>query len=294
MPFRKRQIKSPPRLAWLSLILILFGPVALCAQETKDTKEPAKEPAKEQKATPDKNAPKVAAGKLTAEQVAELAIYFHGSRQVLQQIRRTGLEHGRIVRNAANGRTEEATYDLRFARGESAEKDKLRLDQQMPTIEYSLIYNTGKVFGLLKGAVFIPRQDAADDLLVDSRRGIEALLRYKENGATLSLSGKEKQQNVECHILDLTDKEGRVTRYYISVKYFRVLWTEYEETAPNGAKTAYKRRYYDYRYAQGTLVPFRSVLYRDGQQISEIQVLTVTYGAKVDDAIFLNPEQAAK
>lgn len=292
MPFRIRQIKYPALLAWLSLIL-LFGPVAPRAQETKDTKEPAKEPAKEQKATPNKNTPKVAAGKLNAEQVAELAIYLHGSRQVLQQIRRSGLEHGRIIRNAANGR-EEATYDLRFARGENADKDKLRLDQQMPTIEYSLIYNTGKVFGLLKGAVFIPRQDAADDLLVDSRRGIEALLRYKENGATLSLAGKEKQQNVECHILDLTDKEGRVTHYYISVKYFRVLWTEYEETAPNGVKTAYKRRYYDYRYAQGTLVPFRSVLYRDGQQISEIQVLTVTYGAKVDDAIFQNPEQAAK
>lgn len=267
---------------------VLSAPGALTAQQTAPVNATPPADGKTEKPAA-KNQP----ASLTAEQIAEFVVLLHGSRENLQKIRRTGLERGRISRTAPDGRPEEVTYDLRTLRGENAEKDKLRLDQQMPTIEFSLIYDAGKVFGLLKGSVFTPRQDASDELLAASRYGIEALLRYKENGSTVALLGKDKQQNVDCHILELTDKDQRKTRYHISVKYFRVLWADYETVSANGVKAVYKRRYYDYRYAQGTLFPFRSVLYRDGQQISETQTLTVTYGGKLDEAIFQNPEQAA-
>jgi hypothetical protein len=46
----------------------------------------------------------------------------------------------------------------------------------------------------------------------------------------------------------------------------------------------------DYRYAQGTLVPYRSVLMEDGKQIQETRVLNVTYGVKLDDSLFKSPE----
>lgn len=287
MLFQARRLILPVTLCLAVFLALTINGVA--QDKPKDT---AETPAK-QKTEPQQVPAKPNEGALTAEQVAELVIYFHGSRPILQQIRRTGLEHGRITRTNADGRTEEATYDLRFVRGDSADKDRLWLDQQMPTIEYSIIYDTGKVFGLLKGSVFTPRQEATSDLLSQSQRGVEALLRYKENGSTLTLKGKEKQQNIDLYVLDLTDKMQRTTRYYISAKLFRVLWVEYDEPGPNGTKVAYKRRYYDYRYAQSTLVPYRSVLYRDGQQISETQILTVTYGGKVDNEVFQNPEQAS-
>lgn len=276
-------VKGFVRLAALSLsgIILLCAPALAQAQE----KPPA---AKETNPA----ATKPQDGKLTAEQVSELVIYVHGSRPVLQQIRRTGIERGRITRTSG-GRLEEVAYNLRFVKGESADKDKMRLDQQMPTLEYSLIYSGGKVFGILKGTVFTPRQEAADDLLNQSRHGLEALLRYKENGSTVALVGKDKQQNIDMQVLDLTDKEGRRTRYYISAKSFRVLSTEYEETSASGVKAAYKCRYYDYRSAQSTLVPFRAVLFRDGTQISETQISTITFGGKADDSVFENPEQAA-
>jgi hypothetical protein len=281
---------SRPR-QWLATGLLFFSLAsALPAQEKPDNAGKETKPEAGKANTADKPA----SGNLSAEQIAELVIYFHGSRPVLQQIRRTGIERGRITRTAPDGRAEEINYDLRFSRGENNEKDRVRLDQQMPTIEYSLVYDKGNVFGLLKGAVFKPRQDATDDMLSDARHGIEALLRYKENGSALTLVGKEKAQNVEYHVIELTDKEQRRTRYFVSTKFFRVSWAEYEEATASGSKSSYKRRYYDYRSAQGTLVPYRSVLYRDGKQISETQVLTVTYGGKVDDAIFQNPEQAAE
>lgn len=230
----------------------------------------------------------------TAEQIAEGAILIYGSRPGLEQIRRNGIERGRTTRIIEEGRTEEATYERRFIRGASLEKDRVRLDQKTPSVEYALLFGEGKTWGLLKGAAFIPKQDASMEFLSQQWHGLDALLRFKENGSTVSLVGKDKQKNVDMYILELTDKEKRRTRYYISAKFFRVLWLEYEEAAPGSATPVkYQRKFYDYRYAQGTLVPFRSVLYMDGKQASETQILTVTYGVKMDETLFQNPEAQA-
>src|ERR1700737_3313826 len=98
----------------------------------------------------------------TAAQVAQSAIFIYGSRPVLDQIRRNGVERGRITRFTTEGKTEEAVYERRFVRGENLDKDKIRLDQKMPTMEYSLIYGGGQLWGLINGASFNPREDAAE------------------------------------------------------------------------------------------------------------------------------------
>jgi hypothetical protein len=46
----------------------------------------------------------------------------------------------------------------------------------------------------------------------------------------------------------------------------------------------------DYRYAQGTLVFYRTVLLEEGKQVQETRILNVTYGVKLDDALFKGPE----
>ena len=227
----------------------------------------------------------------TAEQVAESAIFIYGSRPVLEQIRRNGVERGRITRFASDGKTEELSYERHFIRGENFEKDKIRLDQKMSTVEYSLIYGAGKLWGLINGATFTPRQDAVTSFLSQHQHSVDSLLRYKENGSTLTLVGKDKQKGIDLYVLDLFDKEKRKTRYYISSKSLHVLWLEYEEAStPGGPPVKYTRRFSDYRYAQQTLVPFRSLLFEDGRQTQETRILTVTFGAKVDDALFKNPD----
>jgi hypothetical protein len=82
-------------------------------------------------------------------------------------------------------------------------------------------------------------------------------------------------------VAELTDKEGRSTRYYISAKSARVLWLEYEEGG-----TKYKRTFHNYRVVQGTLVPYRTVLYAGDRLVEESQVLTVTYGVRMEDSVF--------
>ncbi|MDQ3667385.1 MAG: outer membrane lipoprotein-sorting protein [Acidobacteriota bacterium] len=227
---------------------------------------------------------------LTAEQVAELTVLVYGSRPVLAQIRRNGVERGRITRFMTDGKTEEATYERRFVTGESADKDKIRLDQKMPTMEYSLIFGEGRLWGVINGAFFKPRQETADDFLSQHRHSVESMLRYKENGATINMVGKDKQKGLDLYILDLTDKDKRTTRYYISARTFHVLWLEYEEAPSGAAPLKYSKRFSDYRYAQSTLVPYRTILMEDGRQTQETRILTVTFGVKVDDALFKNPQ----
>lgn len=227
---------------------------------------------------------------LTTEQVAELTVMVYGSRPVLAQIRRNGVERGRITRFLTDGKTEEATYERRFITGESADKDKIRLDQKMPTMEYSLIFGEGRLWGLINGAAFTPRQEAADAFLSQHRHSIESLLRYKENGATVNLVRKDKLKGLDLYVLDLTDKDKRTTRYYISSSSFRVLWLEYEEGNSGAGPLKYTKRFSDYRVAQSTLVPYRTILSEDGKQKQETRILTVTFGVKVDDTLFKNPQ----
>jgi hypothetical protein len=230
----------------------------------------------------------------TAEQIVETTISIYGSRPGLAQIRRNGWERGKTTTVTDEGRTEESTYERRFVRGENFEKDKVRVDQKTPTQEYALVYTDGKTFGLLKESAFTPREEAATDFLSQMWHGIDALLRYKENGSTIALYGKDKQQNIDLYIIDLVDKEKRKTRYFISQKYFRVLWLEYEEpVSPGGKLVKYMRKFYDYQYIQSTLLAKRTVFFEDGKQTQETRVLSVTYGIKMDDTLFKNPAAQA-
>lgn len=238
----------------------------------------------------------------TGEQVAEFVIAIYGNsygRAMLNQVRRTGIERGRTTRTSAENRSEEVSYEQRFIRGESFAKDKVRLDQKSPTVEYSLVYNEGKIFGIINNTPFTPRTEATTSFLAPAYHGIDALLRYKENGSTVAFVAKDKQKNIDLWVVDLADREGRKTRYYISANpdvrlTARVLWLEYERPDPaTGETVKFKQTFHDYRVAQGTLVPFRSVLYANGRQVEETRIQTVTYGVKMDDSYFKSPEAAA-
>ena len=237
-------------------------------KQKKKEEEPPKRPAKS-----DQN--------VTAEQVAETVVLVYGSRAGLAQIRRTGVERGRITRTGQDGRPEEITYERIFKRGETYEKDKIRFDQRLATLQYSLVLNDGRVTGILRGTPFTPKQEDVTSLMTDRLHGLDALLRYKESGAAVKYNGKESQKGLDLWVLELTDKDKVMTRYYISAKTARVLWLEYED-----AGTKYRRTFHDYRVVQGTLVPYRSVLYAGDRQVEESQVLTVTYGVKTEDSVF--------
>ena len=87
--------------------------------------------------------------------------------------------------------------------------------------------------------------------------------------------------SVEFYVLDVTDKQNRKTRFYISTKTLRVMMLEYTEDT-----VKYRRKFYDYNYAQGTLVPFRTVLWANDKQIEETNIQTISFGQRVEENVF--------
>lgn len=263
--------------------LVFSSASGIFAQAIAPQTTPAKAEKKEEKKD-DKSA-KPTANNLTAEQIAELSVFIYGrlvgGREGLKQIRKTAVERGKITTNNPDGTTENAIYEMRTMRGESLDKEKIRFDQEFPSSRFALIYNDNKIVGLFNDSVFTPREEASKAFQNQIWRGIEALIRYKENGSTVTLLGKEKYMGAEYNVLELTDKENRKTKYFVSAKSFRVMWLEYTE-----GETKYQRKFYDYRESQGTLVPYRSVLFANGKQIEETTISTVTYGQKLEDSIF--------
>ena len=65
------------------------------------------------------------------------------------------------------------------------------------------------------------------------------------------------------------------------MKSFRVMMLDYEV---NGVK--HTRKFRDYKYAQGVLVPFYSELRSGDTLLEEIRVGTITFAQKVDESIF--------
>lgn len=220
----------------------------------------------------------------TAEQIVESTIVIYaypGGRQVLDQIRKTTFESGKTTILNSEGKRDTADYKKWIIRGGTLDKDKIRFEQKFPNVTYSMVQNNDKFLLMVGDTVYPPREDAALSFKDQIYRGLDGLLRYKENESTLELVGKKKEMGVDFYMIDVTDKQGRKTRYFISAKRFRVMMLDYEEGGKN-----YRRKFYDYNYAQGTLVPYRTVLYEDDKVIEETEVGTVTFGQKVDESLF--------
>ena len=253
-------------------------------QKTDKEKSDKKEKTDKKDEKSNNKQPNTDLSKYTAEQVVESSIIIYGGllgRENLNQIRKTTFERGKLYLTDEKGRTETGNYERWVVRGESLNKEKIRLDQAFPDAKYSLVYTGEKVFGLYNDSVFTPREDASLGFQNQIWRGLEGFLRYKENESRLELAGREKIMGVDFFMIDVSDKQDRKTRFYVSSKTFRVMMLEYDQ-----AGVKYKRKFYDYNYAQGTLVPYRSVLWAGDKQIEEVEVGTITFGQKIEDAMF--------
>ncbi|HUS00044.1 MAG TPA: hypothetical protein VMZ26_18420 [Pyrinomonadaceae bacterium] len=270
----------------VTLLVLCFVHVSFGQQaaDTKEEKKAASASATKEEKKASTSGSSRDAKNLTPEQIAESTIFIYGSgggRTVLNQIRKTAIERGKISVTTPEGRTDQATYHRWTQRAETLSKEKIRLDQEFPNSSYSLIFNDERIFGIVDSSVFTPREDASRAFENQIIHGLEALLRYKENESKIESAGKEKVFGVEYHLLDVTDKQSRRTRFYISAKTYRVMMLDYDQ-----AGVKYRRRFYDYNYAQGTLVPFRTALWADEKLVEETEVGTITFGQKIDETIF--------
>lgn len=265
----------------LLISLLLLGGYSAYAQEEFNEKsvKNSKKKKKVEKFDPKK-------GFTTGEQVSESVILVYSGlrgRPGLAQIRKTTFETGSIKVIDSNGTISRSNYEQWVLRAEELEKERVRLNRKLPDAEYAMVYDGKKVFGLYNDSAFTPREDALKSFRNRIWHGIEALLRYKESGSEVKLEKSEKILGVELYVVTLTDKEKRVTKFYISKKSLRIMMLKYEDGG-----IQYRRKFYNHNYAQGTLVPYKSVLWANDKVVEEKIVSTITYGQKVNESIFVH------
>lgn len=272
------------RILLLLLVVLSVFTVGAFGQDAQASPSPTpaeNEPPKPA-ATPDLKA--ISNKPVTAEQVAETVVFIYSlgsGRARLDQIRKTTIESGFTKHTGTDGRVQQGNYETSIIRGTDLASEKIRMDRNFADARYSLIWADGKTTGVYNTTFFTPDDTVVRGFEDGITRGLEGLLRYKENGSTVELAGREKDLGVEFFMLDVTDKAGRKTRYYISVKSFQVKMLTYEH---DGVK--YKRKFYDYNYVQGTLVPSHSVLYADGKVIEDTQIKSISFGQQVNPELF--------
>jgi hypothetical protein len=282
------RFRSSALVALLGLAAFGTGLAQTPAQPTEEKKADASSTSKDEK-KPAVNANSNPAQKdliknPTAEVIVESSIFvygFGGGRNTLNQIRKTAFERGKVSLVGEGGKTDLVTYQRWTQRSETPNKEKIRLDQEFANARYALVYNDDKIFMKVGEQIYTPREDVSQAFQNQIVHGLDTMLRYKENESKLELNGKDKILGVEYYIVDITDKQSRKTRFFISAKTFRVMMLDYEQ---NGVK--YRRKFYDYNYAQGTLFPFRTTLWAGDKMIEETEVGTITFGQKVDETLF--------
>lgn len=265
----------------LLISLLLIGSVNIFAQNdnSKNLKKAVKTLSKDTKAKPELSKKEV-----EGMRIAETSIVVYSGftgRSGLNRIRKTTTEFGKMELTNPDGTKTEAYYERRILRGESLNKERIRIDQTFPSAKYALIYNDDKIFGMFNKTSFTPREDASKSFQNKIWHGLEALLRYRENGSKVIFEKEEKILGVNYFVITVTDKENRTTTFYTSKKSLRVLMLEYES---EGVK--FRRKFYNHNYAQGTLVPYRTVLWADDKWIEESEIKTITYGQIVGEELF--------
>ncbi|MEZ5307390.1 MAG: hypothetical protein R2684_09620 [Pyrinomonadaceae bacterium] len=259
--------------------LALF-PLLVSAQSTPSTTAtPDASPSPSPAATPN-----LSETEIKARQVVESSILFYSNfrgRKGMDQIRKTAVEFGKLEIAGPTGSMMNIEYERRQLRGDSLGSTKIKFDQSLPNIRYSLVYDGGRVFGVSNGTTFDPRSDAVKSFTDREMRSIDALLRYNESDGKIDFARDEKILGVEYYVIKLDSPKSGTVEYFVSKKSFRVMMLDYKEDGVN-----YRRKFYSYDYAQNMLVPYKTVLWAGDKKIEEQVITTVTFGQDFTDDIF--------
>lgn len=225
--------------------------------------------------------------KLTGEQIAELVVFSYGGRTEWKQVRNNGILEGSI-RLSLDSQELNGRLVRKFIRKEGLGEDQTRIDVELPTQRLTFGYNGYTVWAARDGVGFTPTPDAETSFLASLKHNHDALINYREQECKVEYSGFETVVGIPTIVLDLTHRDGSKTRYYVSVKTYRILHLEYEVALrPDAPATKFKESFFDFRPVQNTLTPTKIVLFENGRFVQEIKYTQIKYHTKIDENEFL-------
>jgi len=119
------------------------------------------------------------------------------------------------------------------------------------------------------------------------------LLNYKQVGATVELSGKEKVGEREALVLVFKPKSGPATRQYIDAESYLPIKQVVKINVPQvGGEVEQTTEVSDFRDVDGVKIPFK-IRTTSAIQTVTISVSQIEHNTQIDQTLFSKPETAA-
>ncbi|MGQ9897678.1 MAG: hypothetical protein ACUVR8_09015 [Acidobacteriota bacterium] len=230
------------------------------------------------------------------ETVAEIVIYAYGSRPVIDYVFTNARLEG-IIKIAADDKRPpiEGKILEYILRRETSDRNCVRIEVELPGSQdnepQQLVFGfngyTSWVVQNRQSITLTPEAQAT--FLASLKHDYFALLRYKEDGTTVTRVPGERIMGIDTIGLELTHRDGAKTKYFISSQTYHILHLEYEvQPTPNDKPLRFRESFYDFRPVQNLLVPMRKELYENGKFKQRIEFRDVRFRlAKLDEDIFL-------
>lgn len=144
---------------------------------------------------------------------------------------------------------------------------------------------SGYVLDSLQG-----NRDITGNQLQNMKNGVfpNPFLNYRDRGATVELTGKEKVGEREAYVLILRPRSGPAARQFIDAESFLPVKLIIKIDVPQIGEVEQTTEFSDYRDVDGLKIPFR-VKASSAVQNFIITLTKVEHNIKVDDALFSKP-----
>ena len=218
------------------------------------------------------------------EDVVERSIIFYGSRAALYGIQRNGTLRALIKFYTSDG-IREGKSVTKFIRKGKLGEDLTMIEIDVPgSPRYTIGYDGQETWAIQDGEIQKPTAEVTEQFRTANEHSYEALLRYKENGAKLEFAGTNKLGTLEMYLVDMISASGIKTRYEISSRTGRIIYSNYEDSKTPPVK--YRLYYKNFKPVQNTLVPYEYQVFQDGKLIEERTLIEAVFNIQLDDKDF--------
>jgi zinc protease len=167
--------------------------------------------------------------------------------------------------------------------------DKFRVDATFAGQQSVQAYNAGTAWVRDPAGVSAAPPAMRNDFAATVRRDtFPLLIAAAEGKVTVRQLAEEGSSGATFRVLEVSGQGLDPVRLYVDRDY-RVARQSYATPGPDGRPSQAEEVYSDYRKVNGIDVPFKAVVLRDGRQILERTLKTVTFNTAVDPMLFQQP-----
>ena len=167
--------------------------------------------------------------------------------------------------------------------------DKFRVDATFAGQQTVQAYNGGTAWVRDPAGVSAAPPAMRNDFAATVRRDtFPLLIAAAEGKLTVRQLAEEGSSGATFKVLEVSGQGLDPVRLYIDRDY-RIARQTYAAPGPDGRPTQAEEAFSDYRKVNGIEVPFRATVMRDGRQILERTLKTVTFNTAVDPMLFQQP-----